>query len=946
MKLLLRNSISQLLLLMIVFFQAETALAQAPDLNQPVPRDQNIRHGVLPNGMTYYIRHNEEPKDRASFYIIQNVGALLENDSQNGLAHFLEHMAFNGTEHFPGKGVINGLEKYGVKFGENINAYTYFNETVYNISDVPTENKDAMDMGLMVLNDWSNYLTLDKDEIDSERGVISEEWRTRRNSSFRMRSRYFPVIVKGSKWAERDVIGDLDIINSFKPKTIRDFYHDWYRTDLQAIAIVGDFDAVEMEKKVIALMSKIPAVENAKPRPTFTIPSHDDMRFVVATDKEATSSVVNMMIVKKKAEKQTLATEKQSLIDAIYGTMLNNRIRELLRKSDADCTYGSSSILSEMVKGYGAYSLAASAKPNKEKEAFEIIYTETVRAKQHGFLQSELDRAKLDFDAYFERKFNSRDKITNDDYASKIKTEYLKGEIATAPEFDYQFAKYSLQTISLDDVNKVSSEWFVKKNRTVYITGPSEGVKHMTKLDVEKVIADVDAKELAHYVDETAGLKLIDADKIMGGKVVSTKKLDKFGATEWTLSNGAKVIFRHADYDKDAVSINAWSKGGTSIYGDDKIVSANNLTNAMSKFGVADYDETTLNKLLAGKSVGVDVYLGKLEEGVTGASSVKDFESMMQLVYLKFEKPRFDEGTFKIQKSKLMSSIESMATNPQKIMGDSIQAIVYNHNPRVRFMNEEYLNDLKFDEIKSIYNDRFVDASDFTFLIVGNVSEDVVKPLVEKYIGAIKDIDREENWVDRKVRGPKGVTERKLYFPLETPKGTSIAKYSKEMKYTPYNRLALEVIKEVLDFRFTTEIREKEGGTYGVGLYTSFAKYPVNNMALIFQFDSKPEKAEYLKNRCFEVIDDFVANGPTQEELDKVKQNMLKNREQSKEHNSYWSGVIKNYFVLGEDRNDSKNYEDIVKAFSTKDIKKTASKIFKKIDKVDILILPTEMEKK
>ena len=927
---------------MVVVLQSTLSFAQGIDFNNAVPRDPNIKSGVLPNGMTYYIRHNEEPKDRASFYMIQNVGALLESDNQNGLAHFLEHMAFNGTKHFPGKGIINGLEKYGVKFGQNINAYTAFNETVYNMSDVPSNNPEAMDMGLMVLNDWSNYLLLQEDEIDAERGVISEEWRTRRNSSFRMRGKYFPVLFEGSPWATRDVIGDLDIINNFKPQTIKDFYHDWYRTDLQAVAIIGDFDVDEMEKKVVELLSKIPAVENPKPRPNFTIPEHDDLRFVLATDKEAKQSSVNMMILKKKSDTHNLASLKESFEYNLYSMMLSARVSELLQKEETACINANSGAYNDFVRGYGAYVISTTAKQNREAEAFKLIYTEVERVKQFGFLQSELDRAKANYTAYLESVYNSRDKVSNDSYANKIKVDYLEGQIATSEEFDYQFGSMMMQVITLEDLNSVLAKWLTKNNRTVYISGPVEGVKHTNKEEILKVIAEVENSKLTPYVDSSEGLELMDASKIATGKVVSTKELQKFEATEWTLSNGAKVIFRHADYDKDDISISAWSKGGTSVYDNDKIVSANNTISFVSNFGVADYDVTTLRKVMAGKNASINPYIGGLEEGFTGSSSVKDFEIMLQLLYLKFENPRFDKEAYEIALAKLDEQIKASIGNPQKDMGDSIRRIIMNYNPRFVIKDDKYTKKINLKEIESVYKDRFSNASDFTFLVVGNISKEEVKPMIEKYIGSLTDKDRKENWIDRKVRGPKGETIKKLYFPLETPKGTVIVKYSKDMKYNAYNRITLNIIKDVLNFRFTTEIREKEGGTYGVGIYTSFKQFPENNIALIFQFDSKAEKAEYLKKRCYEVIDDFNTNGPTQEELDKVKQNILKNREQSKMHNSYWSNTIKDYLVSGENNNNPKNYEYIIKKLTVKDINKASKKFFKGTDKVDIVVFPLE----
>ena len=928
--------------LVIVMLFTTSIIAQVVDLNSSVPRDTLLRTGVLDNGITYYIRHNEEPKNRASFYVIQNVGALLEKDNQNGLAHFLEHMAFNGTESFPGKGIIDGFEKFGVKFGQNINAYTAYNETVYNISDVPSDNADAMDMGLNVLHDWTDYLLLTEEEIDSERGVISEEWRTRRDVSFRMRSIYYPVIFKGSMWEKRDVIGNLDIINNFDYKTIKDFYHDWYRTDLQAISIIGDFDAAEMEKKVIKKFSKIKAINNPKKRPEFKIPSHKDLRFVLATDKEGTQSTVNINIIFEKPKDKTLGELQNRYMVNLFNMMSSARINEYLQKNKTNCSYGDCRIYNDFVRNYGVVYITAQAVGDKEKEAFSTVYTEVIRIKKNGFLQSELDRAKATYLAYLETKFKSKDKINNDEISRSVKDDYLVGDVVTSAEFDYQFGTSAIKRISLEDVNAVSSKYIINDNRTVYITGPSEGINHISKSDIETVISKIETSNIEPYLDKADGLKLLDPTSVKGGEIISIEKNDDFSSEEWILSNGAKVIYRHADYDKDNISIKAWSKGGSSIYEVDELVSAYNVVPFVMTYGISDFDAPTLDKLMAGKNVSLYPYIGTLEEGFSGESSVKDFETLMQLLYLRFEKPRFDKNAFAIAFAKNESQIMSELTSPQKIIGDSIRTVLNSNSPRLILRNEEYINQIDFSDIEKIYKDRFSDASDFTFLIVGNMTSEQVKPMVEKYIGGITSTNRNENWVDRKESSPKGITHKKWHFPLETPKGTVFVKYSNNLDYNAYNKILINFIKEILNFRFTTEIREKEGGTYGVGVFTEVKKYPLNDFALYFKFDSDYKKTEYLKEKCYEVIDDFVKNGPTQDELNKVKDNLIKNRIQSKNHNKYWSSIIKDYEVYEIDNNNSKNYEDIINKLSTKDIKKATNKFFNGNNRIEMVILPQE----
>ncbi|MGB5989121.1 MAG: insulinase family protein [Marinifilaceae bacterium] len=933
------RKITSLLSLAFVLMLTSFASAQQPNLHQPVPMDKAVRKGVLPNGLTYYIRHNEEPKNRASFYIMQNVGALLENDDQNGLAHFLEHMAFNGTKNFPGKEMLNTMEKNGVKFGSNINAYTAFNETVYNLSEVPTDKPELIDNCILVLHDWANDLLLTGEEIDSERGVISEEWRTRRTANFRMRNKYFPVLFKGSKWAERDVIGDLNIIKNFKYKTIRDFYHDWYRTDLQAIAIVGDIDVDVIEAKVKALFSKIPAVKNARKRPVFEVPSHEEMYYVLATDKEATTSNVGMTIMHQAAKVKDLASLKEQYQTNLYNMMLRARISEIMQKGENACVNASSNY-GGFVRGYEAYSIDATAKPNKEAEAFKLIYTETERVKRHGFLPSELERAKANLLSSLETQFKGKDKISNDSYARMMKSDYMEGEVATDPTFDFQFGNFAVQSSSLEEINALSAKWLTKENRTIIVSGPSKGVKHITEAEIKQVIADIEASTISAYEDNTSGQALIEEGSIKGGKVVSTKELSAFGATEWTLSNGAKVVFRKADHEKDEIKLKAWSIGGSSLYENKDIVNTKCIGDFAGTYGVGDFDASTLKKLLAGKKVGVYPYLNSLEEGFNGFSTPKDFETMLQLLYLNFEKPRFDASAHKALVGRYAAYFKSMEGNPKQAQSDSITRIFTNYNKRTKLQNAEYIKEIDLKRIEEIYKDRFSDASDFTFMIVGNLEKAEVKTLVEKYIGALTDKDRTEKWIDRKVSSPEGLTVKRLTFPMETDKGTVIIKMFKDTKYNAYNRIALTMVKDILNLRYTEEVREKEGGTYGVGVYTNFSQFPTQEATLYIQFDCDPEKADHLKAICYKEIDKLIKNGPSEKDLNKVILNLKKNREQSKLHNKYWSNAIRNFYYHGENTVDPTNYEEILDKMTTKKIRKVAKKFFKRINKVDVTVLP------
>lgn len=913
------------------------------NLQDPLPRDPNVVMGKLSNGIVYYLRHNEEPKGRASFYIIRNAGALLENDDQDGLAHFLEHMAFQGTKNFPGKGIITTLEKHGVAFGRNINAYTAQNETVYNLSSVPTDNESLLDTCLLILHDWSYYLTLSDEEIDAERGVISEEWRTRRTPQFRIQKQMFPVLFKDSKYAVRDVIGNLDVIKNFEYQTIRDFYHKWYRTDLEAIAIVGDFDVAQMEEKVKKLFSEIPAVENPEERPFFEIPGHEELYYCLATDKEVQQSSIQIVTVlpgTPAAEKNTVAYLKNNLMISFYNQMLRARISELLQKGNPPFINGGIGF-SGFMRGYNSYNISTTAKPNEEDVALEAILTENERVKRYGFTPSELERIKTNTLVGLESAYKEKDKTDNESYIEEMQAHFLENEPMVDFEYYYQTAKALIPTITVEDIAALAKDWYTDANRTVIVSGPSENAKHLTQEEVVAILEKVAKADIQPYEDEVTKASLI-SEELPGSKIVETRKVPMFDAEEWTLANGAKVIFRKADYEKDNVSLIAYSEGGTSLYDVDMLPSASNVDAFVGAYGLGDFDAITLKKLLTGKMASCGISIGNLSESVSGGSTPQDFETMLQLLYLRFEKPRFDREAHEAMMSRNRAAIANMEKNPQKIMKDSLTLIMNNYHPRALLFNEKYLDQISIEKIEQVYRDRIKDASDFTFFIVGNIDAETVKPLVEKYIGSLKSENRKETWRDNHVRGPKGKTEKEIELELTTPKSTVITNFSKDLKYSIYNNICNNVLQGILELRYTENIREKEGGTYGVSVQAGAMREPYNNYSMTMSFDCDPDKAQHLKSLIYAELDKIMKQAPTQEEVDKIVANLKKNREQSKNHNSYWMNCLTSYYLNGINPDDPKNFDKIVDNLSPKDIQKFAKSLFKGADVIDIVFKPKQ----
>ena len=937
------KTIKSLSILLAALFISVNILAQ-PDLTKSAPVDPGMRIGKLSNGLTYFIRNNKEPEKRASFYIIQNVGAILENDDQNGLAHFLEHMSFNGTEHFPGKGIISSLEKHGVAFGRNINAYTGFDETIYNLSDVPVEAPGLVDSCLLILNDWSHYLTLSDKEIDLERGVISEEWRTSKNASRRMIFEVIPVILKGSKYAERDIIGNIDIIKNFSYNTLRDYYHKWYRPDLQAIAIVGDINVDEVEKTIKTLFSNIPDPVNPAPRNPVEVPYHKDTNFVLAQDKEAPQTSVSVVVLQKTvpAENKNLNYLRDSHVISLMNSMINTRINELLQKENPPFVSGSVSFGGYYAREYDAFTISATARKNEEGKALEAVYAEAERARRFGFTKGELDRAKAKMLSDFENRYKEKDKIDNDTYVEDIQNYFLTGEPLTSMDFDFEFLKQVLGGITPEETSAKFKEVMKDENRTIVIQGlEGSDIKHLSEQEALDILKKVKDSQLTAYEDKTLSVSLIK-DDLKGSKIIKTTPLPQFDAEEWTLGNNTKVIFKRVNYEKDNVLLTAFSFGGISKLDDNLVLPANLIPAIVPMYGAGDYDNISLQKMLAGKKASISVGLSETAESVSGSSTPKDFETMMQLLYLRLAHPRFDKVAHDAIIGRFAGMIANMEKDPNKIKNDSISLITTGYNVRTPLLTKETINKITLDDITKIYNDRFIGADEFTFFIVGNIGKDTVMTMAEKYIGSLPQINRKETWIDRKVEQPKGKITREISLPLTIPKSTIFISFAGKMKYSPYNYLGLDVIKGILDIVYTEKVREDKGGTYGVSVSLSEQKRPTELAEGMITFDCDPARANELKTIIYQQLDTIMIKGPSQINLVKAVSNILKTREENKKHNSYWSSTISRYYSYGINSNDPANYENILKEFKIKDIKKIADEMFKNADVVDLIFKPAK----
>jgi len=912
---------------------------------QPLPIDPKVRYGKLDNGLTYYIRANKEPKQRADFYIAQNVGAILENDNQNGLAHFLEHMAFNGTKHFPGKGILNYLESIGVKFGADINAHTALDETVYNLSDVPTTRDGIIDSSLLVLHDWSGFISLEGSEIDAERGVIREEWRTGAGADRRMWKEANKQKYPGSQYSKRDIIGDTAIINNFGYKTIRDFYQKWYHPDLQAIMVVGDVDVDKVEAKIKALFSDIPKNPNAGLRPVYPILDNTQPIVSSVKDKEARMTRIELEYKHEKLPSEVkLSMQGYGLgvINSLISTMIGNRFDEITQQADAPFV-GAYGYYGELVKSKDAFILLAFPKEGKELTGLNAILLEAEKIKRFGFTNSELERAKTSILKNIEKAYNERDNQKNNDLIEEYVRHFLNQEVIPGIEFENTTMQAMMPQLKLEIVNQIAKSYVTDTNMIVSIMAPDkEAVKIPTTDQVMEALASSKKAELTAKAEEKMNMPLIKkAPK--AGKIKKTAENAALGTTEWTLSNGIKVILKPTTFKKDEILLSAFSAGGMS-----KVKNAADLTSAALATGIegnnglGDYSLVDLNKVLNGKIASVNPYIGAYDEGFSGNSSVSDFETLLQLVYLHFTAPRKDDNAYKAMMNGYRASLANSDSDPRKAFSDSVGVTINNHNARTVILNLKTLDLVDQDKALAIYKDRFAVPADFTFILTGNVDpkNEAFKTAVCTYLGGLKSKSGGEKYTDNNIRKPKGKVSNDFAKEMKVKKASNFILYSAAMPFNMTNRTAVTAIGSILTIRYTESIREKEGGSYGVGVRGSMNNTPIEEATLMMQFDTDPAKQAKLIGIIHSEVADIVANGPRADDLQKVKENMLKKYTEDVAENGWWSGALQRYYQ--DNLNLVTDYKAAVEALTSESIQTTLKNIVSQGNVMEVVMKPTE----
>lgn len=929
--------------LSIVLLAAGIMGAQA-QMEQKVPVDENVRIGHLDNGLTYYIRHNELPKQRAEFHIAQAVGAILEEDDQNGLAHFLEHMCFNGTEHFPGKGIINYFESIGVSFGYNINAYTSLDQTVYRLSEVPTYREGIIDSALLVMHDWSCAVSLLAEEIDNERGVIREEWRTGADANRRMWKESQRLMFPGSQYAKRDVIGDTAVINNFSYEALRSYYKKWYGPDLQAIIVVGDINVDEIEQKIKNLWGNVPARANRGERPYYSV--EDNKEPIVAIVKDAEAQQGRIRIVYK--HEQIPAQLKGSIMEYVNNLalslivqMMDNRMAEDAMKSDA-CFLGGGVYYSELVKLKDAFNGIVVPKEGQEREAWHYLLTQMEKMRRYGFTNDELERAKTETLAQYEKAYNERSATRNDSYVDEYIDNFLYQEMIPGIEWEYAFVKQVMPAISLEQINQIALQLVTNENIVVnFQVADKPEVQLPTEEQIINSIRGMEHLDIERPVEKEVITELVKKGP-KAGKVVKEKYNEALGTTEWTLKNGVRVIFKPTEFKKDEILMEAYAPGGFSLVETADLPSAHLATDAVQMSGIGDFSYTDLQRALTGKVVSAYPSINAYSHSMEGSSCIKDFETLLQLNYLHFTAVRKDEDAFKTLLSFLDQQLTNKEKNPKAIWRDSITMMASNYSDRTVLINRENMEKLNYDRSLQIFQQLFSNPRNFTFTFTGNIdpNDKQTRALIEKWIGGMKTQKDTDTWKDRGVRAPLG--ENKNYFTrdMQTKTASNRIQYtSYDFPYTMENVIVADLVGRILSTRYLESIREREGGSYGVGCAAWMNSKPVPAAVVVMQFDTDPEKQAKLMQIIHQEVQEIIANGPLATDLQKEKESMLKDFKEDLEKNGWWHNTaLPNYYRLGI--NMIADYEKAVQAVDGAKIQQFLKKLAASGNVFEVVMLP------
>lgn len=921
----MQNKMKHFLTIVALFFACNIYAQQGK-----IDNDNTIRKGILPNGMTYYIRHNAQTKGVADFYIAQKVGSILEEKRQRGLAHFLEHMAFNGTKHFPGNtlqpGIVAWCESVGIKFGANLNAYTSVDQTVYNISAAPVTREGVIDSCLLILNDWSHELLLTDKEIDKERGVIEEEWRTRRSGMAmqRLSEQAMPVIYAGTKYSDCMPIGNIDIVRTFPYNDLRDYYSKWYRPDLQAIIVVGDINEDKIEEKIKKLFAKIPLPQNPAHRIYYPIGNNEKMILYTATDKE--QPTVNFTLYMKrdvtpKQERNTIQNYADDYKTNILRMAINDRLEELSRTKNAP--FISASVRSGnffLASTKDAFELSGVLKEGKALEAIQLLVGEVERARANGITIDELKRGKAEMLSYAENDYNDRSNRRNGEFVEQCVQNFLEETPIIEPEKELEIVRKLDKTVTIDDVNALAKTIITNQNQVVTMFGPDKNTFKMpTNSSIENAILKAQKQHYTPYKTQNTLTERLITKLPKPGSIISERTY-KYGYTEFTLSNGLKVYVRPTNFEPDEVNLKLFSLGGKNIYPDSEMPNLTYLMAGATIGGVAQYNDLTLEKMLAGKTATVTPFIDNDTRGMAGTSNVKDTKTLLELVYLYFTQPRKDPQAFKNLMEQQQEFLTNAHVNPMLAYNDTLHKVAYATN-RMASMDKEQLKRVNYNRIMHIYKELFANAANFKLILTGNININKLRPLLCQYIATLPSNNTKETIGTYE---PKLVDGKKTYiFHKKQTTSTAITTIviKGKMEYNNRNELLMDAIGQLLRIVYTEKVREDKGGTYSVQASGNLQHHPNDEALLRIAFQTDPQKYNDLIPIVYKELEKMATEGPSQQDLDKVKAYELKVYNQVLRMNNYWEYVLYTDLYNGIDVDTDFRY--IVENMTCDDIRTT-----------------------
>jgi zinc protease len=917
---------------------------QTASLDQTLPVDPQITLGKFDNGLRYYIRVNTKPENRTELRLVVNAGSVLEDDDQRGLAHFVEHMSFNGTKHFAKQELVKFMESIGMRFGPSLNAYTSFDETVYMLQ-IPMDKPDVMKTAFLILEDWAQNLTFDPAEIDKERGVIVEEWRLRRGASARMQDKQFPILLKGSRYAERLPIGEKQIIESFKHETLKRYYADWYRPDLMAVIAVGDFDKSVVESLIKQHFASLPAASTPRLRPTYDVPDHPQTLYAIATDKEATTTSVAVYNKLPLRDPTTVGAYRQQIVEQLYTGMLNRRFSELAQKPDPPFLNAMSG-RGLFVRSKEASILNALVKEGGIERGLEALFTESERIARFGFTPTELERQKRDALRSFERLNAEKDKQESMLFASEYIRNFTQREPIPGIAYEYELNKRFLPEITLDEINKLGKAWTGDRSRVVMVSTPQkEGLSVPDEPKLAAVIKTAAGKEIKPYVDTVGDQPLLD--KLPEpGKIIKTGMKEAFGITEWELSNGVKVVFKPTNYKQDEIVFRALSPGGTSLASDKNYIPASTASQVIAGGGLGKFNAIELRKVLSGKVASARPYISETEEGLSGSASPKDLETMFQLIYLTFTEPRADATIFGVLTAQMKALLANMKASPEAAFSETLQTTLSQNHYRARPMTPEIVDEMNLEKSFAFYRDRFADASDFTFIFVGNIDLEAMKPLVERYLGALPSIHRNETWKNVGINPVKGVVQKTVKKGIE-PKSQAAIVFTGPFRYDRPQRTAIRALSLVLDTKLREILREELSGTYGVSVIANYSKIPDEEYTFMINFGCNPARTDELIKAIFREIENLKTNGPSEKQVNDTREALLREHETSMKQNNYLLTQIYYRYQLHEDLKYLFDLPEYLKTLSAAMIHEAARTYLNTGNYVQVTLFPEkEQEKK